>query len=424
MLNRRPTSCVSIGTMRRLLCPLLVILAACNTPTPARPISQSPTAVEDSAPALQALQASRFDEARSLATSVLAKDGANSHAAAVRAVATYQHTAHDLITKLTAIVDRGEELKFLDHESGRQTWTAFLGELEAIDHDLAIAGADPSFSLELCLACWSYDWNRNGQIDDRDRALFELEYDGKGGVIDQADTRRRPTFRFDAGDVDWARAMISFQRATVELILAYKWSDLDKVLQFRIFGSNENIGAVTIKLVDPGRVKHARELILAGLQYSDKSRAAYLAETDDDREWLPNPKQKDHAMPLPMDAAIYATWEAVTTDVRHMLTSEEGLSIRQLMSALDSPKEAAKMPDAYLDFGAMLREPQDIVVDFSNESDSIANIEHVLKGIFGRGYQTSMKRSPLVDRLARMKADLETGNDTLERKLHYLLWIN
>jgi hypothetical protein len=207
------------------------------------------------------------------------------------------------------------------------------------------------------------------------------------------------------------------------MILAYKWSELDKLLRFNIFGSNEKLGKLTIKLVDPGRVKHARELILAGLAFSDKSRDQYLAETDDDREWVPNPKQKSHPLPLPMDANIYATWAAVTTDIRRMMTSEEGLSLKQMMGAVE-PKAAALMPDGYLDFGAMLREPTDIVFDFSDESEKTENIERILRGVFGHGYRTGMKSSPLIQRLSRMKDDLERGTDTFDRKLRYLLWIN
>jgi hypothetical protein len=35
-----------------------------------------------------------------------------------------------------------------------------------------------------------------------------------------------------------------------------------------------------------------------------------------------------------------------------------------------------------------------------------------------------MEASPLVQRLAAMRTDLERGGETLEHKLHYLLWIN
>jgi hypothetical protein len=410
--------------MTRILLAIVGVLAACgNGPEPAKPVPQSPAAIAAAAPAITALQTSKFDDARQIASQVLQQDGGNSRAAAVRALVTYQAAGTALIRELSEIMDRGAQLKAFDHEGGRTTWQDFLAALEAVDRDLTIAGADPAFSLELCLACWQHDWNRSGHIDDRDRKLFEIEYDAKGEPIDQADPARRPTFRFDAGDIEWARAMISFQRAGVEMILAYRWSELDKLFAFSLFGSNKKLAPITIRLIDPGRMKHARTLILAGVDHADKCRVAYLAETDDDREWVPNPTQQSHPIPLPMDAAIYATWEGVTGDVRRMLTSEDGLSLRQFVGMFDA-KAAVHVPDAYLDFGAMLREPKDIVIDLSDESKSPQNIERVLRGIFGNGYRSAMKPSPAVERLSRMKDELERGGDTVENKLRYLLWLN
>lgn len=410
--------------MTRAFLILFGVLAACGSgPDPAKPSPQSPAAIAAAAPAVTALQASKFDDARQIAAQVLAQDGANSRAAAVRALVTYQAAGNTLIRELGEILDKGETLRAFDHEGGRTTWRDFLAALEAVDRDLAIAGADPGFSLELCLACWEHDWNRNGKIDDRDRKLFEIEYAATGEPIDQANPARRPTFRFDAGDIAWARAMISFQRAAVELVLAYRWTELDKLFKWKLFGSNKDMPVITIKLVDAGRVKRARELILTGLDHADKTRLAYLAETDDDREWVPNPKQTSHPIPLPMDATIYATWEGVIGDVRRMLTSEEGVSIKGFMFLLQ-PSAAAIVPDAYLDFGAMLREPKDISLDLSDDSETPQNIERMLRGVFGNGFKPTMKASPVLGRFARMKEELERGSDTVDQKLRYLLWLN
>ena len=399
--------------MKRLLVALVVL--SCG---PAAPVRTPGQRAEASAPAVALLQASKFDDAAHKASAVLAADPGNSRAAAVRAIASYQTGVHGLIEELGQIIDKAERLEFFDHAGGRAAWQGFLGKLEAIDQDLAVAAADRGFSLELCLACWEVDWNHNGRIDSRDRRLFELEFDGKGGEIPEGDPRRRPTFRFDTGDADWGRAMIAFQRAAGELVLAYKWSELDKL--FRSGGPP----AITIHLIDKPRVTRARGLILAGLGFAERCRAAYLAETDDDREWVPNPRQRNHPMPLEVDDAVYQTWAGVIGDVRRMLNSEQGLSIREL-SRLDDDELAARVPDAYIDFGRMLAEPTDITIDFSKErARDLASAEAVLRGVLQNGYQTAMPPSPLVGRLHRMKAQLARGEDTFERKLRYLLWLN
>jgi diadenosine tetraphosphatase ApaH/serine/threonine PP2A family protein phosphatase len=399
-----------------LALPALLALAGCWG-------QSAPRGPRDPAPgAVAALQASRFAEAVQQADATLARDPRSSRAAAVRAIATYKIAGHELFQSLRDIVREADKLEFFDHPGGRAAWQGFLTKLEAIDRDLAVAGADPGFSLELCLACWTADWNGNGRIDDRDRALFELEYDGKGGALPEGDPRRRPTFRFDAGDIEWARAMIAFQRAAGELVLAYRWSELDNLLS-----RDTRKQPLVIRLTDPARIQRARELVIAGLDHADRCREAYLAETDDDREWVPSPRQKSHPMPLEVDDALYRTWAGVTGDLRRMLRSEEGLSLREL-DGLAEADAATYVPDAYIDLGRMLSQPKDIVIDvgllLSGHEPSAADFEQLLRGLLGNGFQPRMKPSPLIGRLRAMKRELDTGGDTLERKLRYLLWLN
>jgi hypothetical protein len=250
--------------------------------------------------------------------------------------------------------------------------------------------------------------------------MFEIEFDGKGGELAEGDPRRRPTYHFDVGDAEWARAMVSFQRAAVEIILAYKWSELDG-----LFGGDPK--KLVIRIDDKSRVRRARTLVLGGLEHGDRCRRAYLAETDDDREWVPNPTQKNYAMPLEVDAFLYDTWKGVLGDVRNMLESKEGISLREAKNVLD-PSDAALVPDIFIDLGAMLRDPKDIVIDLArldrHVGDKRENIDAILEGLLGNGYKKSMKPSPIVARLRKMKDELSRGEDTFERKLRYLLWLN
>ena len=52
---------------------------------------------------------------------------------------------------------------------------ATIVELETAE-DLEKA-SHKNIELELCIACWRYDWNHNGQIDTNDEKLFEIEFD-------------------------------------------------------------------------------------------------------------------------------------------------------------------------------------------------------------------------------------------------------
>ncbi len=400
---------------------VVIVLAACGSNPPARS-TQERTA--DNAAAVTALRASQFESASKEATAALAKDARSSQAAAVRAIATYQLAAHELVTELGKVLQQGISLKLLDHAGGRAAWQKFLDRLAEVDRDLAVVAADPGFSLELCIACWERDYNHSGSVDDRDRKFLELELDDKGESYPEGDPRRRPTFKFDVGDAEWARAMVSFQRAVGELVLAYQWSDLDKLF-FGMADANDKVPTLTIKLGDRQRVTRARELVLNGLAAAERCRAAYLAETDDDREWVPSPKQKSHPIPLAIDDSIYATWSAVLGDVRRMLESKEGISLREVARLGDRDSEN-RVPDIYLDLGAMLSQPKDIVIELGimKGKDTPEKLDRLLRGVLGNGYKPAMKPTPLVKRLDAMKQQLDRGEDTFEKKLRYLIWLN
>ena len=72
----------------------------------------------------------------------------------------------------------------------------------------------------------------------------------------------------------------------------------------------------------------------------------------------------------------------------------------------------------------MFDDPQDIVLDLKETKETPAAIEHVLRGLVGHGYQAHMRASPLVGRLRSMMAELDHGDETFEKKLRYLFWLN
>jgi hypothetical protein len=370
----------------------------------------------DATAAVTALQASKFADARKQADALLAIDARSSRAAAVRAIATYQGAAERLVTEINAIMETGDVMKALDHQAGRAMWTKFLDALDAVDRDLEIVAKDPGFSLELCVACLEIDWNRERGVDERDRRMLELEYDGRGGELAENDPRRRPTFRFDVGDAEWGRAMIGFQRAFVNLVLGYDWRQLDRIFM----GGDKRL---VFPISDKARVKKAHELFVFALDRSAAERTAYLAETDDDREWVPNPRQKNHPVPLAVDASLYATWDAILGDVKDMLASKTGVSFKEIARLLDDDLEALA-PAAYLDLGAMFREPTDIVIDLTDDSETPKNAERILRGLVGRGYKESMSASPLVGRIRTMIQSVDKGEETFDHKLRYLFWFN
>ena len=396
--------------------PLLILLATLASAC-APSLAQRETAAR---PAMDALRASKFVDARKAAQEVIKQDGSNPYARVVDAVTRYRETIHNLVTDLGSLAAG----MFVSHAiSDGMLRFALEGadkELAAVDDDLAKAAAFPELAFDLCLACWEVDWNRDGRIDDRDRHILEIEVDAQGGQLADGDPRRRPTFHFDHGDVLWARAMVAFQRAAMNIVTAYAWGDVNPTALIN------GRGSFTIRLDHPVRMVEARRLLMLGLDMADGCRKAYLAETDDEREWLPNPRQKNHPMPLPVDDELYRTWELLVGDLRRLVNGEEGLSVVELAQLGDHQWE--NPPQGFLDLGGMLAKPKDITLDMTaiegRHYDLEKRPEPLLRDVFGSAYRTTMKPSPIIGRLSRMKKEVEHGKESAERKLRYLLWLN
>ncbi|GMV15099.1 MAG: hypothetical protein HS104_17470 [Polyangiaceae bacterium] len=372
------------------------------------------------APATGALGKGDLGAAGRHAEAALSRDRKNSQAALVRAITRYERAMKQASKDLRTVVIGGAMAGGLN----QRYLTSALAELDAalrtVEGDLALASQDPEISLELCLACWEKDWNGNGRVDSRDRLLFQIEQDASGRPIPDGDPRRKPTFRFDLGDVYWARAFVAFQRAAIDVLSAYDFSELDRLLDER--GTRPQ--RLRLRLVHPERMRSAREHVLRGLAHSEQSRRAYLRERDDDREWVPSPRQKSHPLPLPVDGALYATWEGVVGDLERLVRGQEGLSVRELAQLGDHRWE--NPPGGFIDVGGSFSAPRDIVIDLDllERAERKQDVEAALGSLLGANYRRQMKPSPLPSRLSRMKGEVDRGEESLERKLRYLFWIN
>lgn len=376
-------------------------------------------------PAVDALRAADFEHAQSLADDALTKSDDNSRAAAVAAIARYRKLAHDLMGDFTTVIASFAASALLRGNVVNQDFLDFAftradTRLAEVDALLAKAEKDTGFNLDLCLACWSVDWNRSGELDDFDAHLFEIELDAQGEPLPPDDARRRPTFRFDVADVTWLRAMVHFQRAALALALAY-----DPNVTFR----SRRAQTLTLQLRDAKKLRDARDLILTALTLAEQCRVSVLAETDDEREWVPNPKQKSYALPLPVDDELFETWRGVLVDVRALLESREGLDVAALAQLGDHRWK--EPPRGFLDLGAFFSQPRTFTIsdqqlhtlDHMNRQDPGA-LSELLGQVLGPSYKSSMPASPLLQRLERISKEIDHGQDTFERKLRYLFWLN
>jgi hypothetical protein len=121
---------------------------------------------------------------------------------------------------------------------------------------------------------------------------------------------------------------------------------------------------------------------------------------------------------------------------------EQGLSVAELAQLGDH--QWVNPPKGFIDVGRLLSEPGDIVLnperldeveDIASRANierqmngepsiSPAPVEEALRDILGAKYRPEMKPTPLIRRLSRMKSEIDRGEESFERKLRYLFWIN
>ena len=393
--------------------------------TPPIPIAERNAAAQA---AVALLQAGQLEEARAAAQQVLGSDAGNPRAHLVLALAEYrvamQRLAEDIMAAVAGAAV-GSRL-FNQGQVNMRYWRFALDEadkaLGSVDAHLETAARVPDASLEFCLACWPGDWNSDGKIDERDTLLLQIELDENGNALPEGDPRRKPTYRFDLGDFHWATAMVAFQRAALAILVAYDISDIP-----RVFRGGSKSTVLRIPLTDAESVRRAKRLILAALDASDRSRLAILAETDDDREWLPNPRQKNHPMPLPVDDKLFETWEGVIADLRSLMRGETGIDVAALMRLPNSRRQNA--PGGFINVSKLFDAPGDIVLEEKQlkrifDPESRADAEAALRELFGAKYVAQMPAGPIFDRLRRMADEVARGMEPVGHKLRYLFWIN
>jgi hypothetical protein len=403
---------------------LVALLATCSTTGTRRP---KPGSREDAQHALVDLQRGEFAAAEDAARELLERDEHNPYGNVVAALTLYKRTVHDVTIDAASVIGGAVLMGGINHRYIDFALRSAAERLDRVAEHLSRASADASFSMELCLACWKTDWNRDGRINERDSLILQVEYDEHGDRLARHDPRRRPTFHFDIGDIFWARAMVDFQRAAVAIASAYDYRQLDTM--FARWGRETQVEEAVIPLRNREAVLRAKALLLSGLDHADRARREYLAETDDEGEWLPNPTQKNHPLPLPVDEVLYETWESVIRDVRNLITGNEGLSVTAMAQLGDHQWE--NPPGGYVNVGRLLERPGPIVINRSHleavdhySDRAREDVEATLEDFLGDKYVSQMKPSPLVDTLARIRDEVDTGKESVERKLKYFLWLN
>jgi len=151
---------------------------------------------------------------------------------------------------------------------------------------------------------WELDLDGDGTITPFEKHFFWVAKRGDNqiaafsGINSPTEYYQRqfikPVIKLDQSDVYWATAYLNFAEAALNLLLSY---NIDLA------------GKVDVVLNDEKRIAfRAYPRLLEGIATSRRLRESLLKETDNDREWIPNPRQTQTTFPLVLDAQSFATW--------------------------------------------------------------------------------------------------------------------
>lgn len=203
-----------------------------------------------------------------------------------------------------------------DRELIRARAESYLSRIAAIRGALErVKTAKPLFVIEP--GAWAVDLDGDGTVSMQERYFFwtpkrGLDMSPMVRAASEESYRKSyaaPVINVDQSDVYWALAYCNFAEAALHLALSYDFAD----------------DFSQVRLVNAARVgSSAYPRLLAGLRYSAKLRESLLAETHDDREWIPNPRQTHTSFPLVMDEQTFATWGGLLKELQDLV---EGKSL-------------------------------------------------------------------------------------------------
>jgi len=214
-----------------------------------------------------------------------------------------------------------------------QVSEATLAEIKS--HDVAI---------ELDLANINMDWVADPNVDRRDNLLRSFRrVIGNRVPLDPA---QGFVVRFDAADVQWLRGYCHLLMALCEFSLAYDQEDFWNVIARRMFSraqtpfdfldeespSTDNnwnmnlildgiagIHQLRFPVQEPERMPRALAHVKQTIQLSRDMWELVEAETDNDREWIPNPRQRPPFSGGEVSAEMIVGWHEFLDEAEAIL---------------------------------------------------------------------------------------------------------
>lgn len=221
-------------------------------------------------------------------------------------------------------VPKNDDPKPISYKELGRILDAFAADLWRAEATLA-AIKDDKVKLRLRLANVSFDFAGTGK--ERTTLIDLLNRVNEGRFEFQKDN---PELRvhFDRGDVAWLRAYCHLLSAMVD---GYRALDMEAGFHARVgdvFPKVERPAKVAddewfnkLKVVEPNRLRSMRLHFVAVCELNRETWKHIRAETDNDHEWLPHPKQTDQ-LGIPMSDQQIDRWLDMMAQFEGLLKGE------------------------------------------------------------------------------------------------------
>lgn len=232
------------------------------------------------------------------------------------------------------------------YETTRQILQTLLNDLAKVRSTLDPI-QDPTIKLPMRIGLTRMDFNGDGKLDKTESFWNVLTRITEIRATEQA--AKAFTINFDTGDVAWLRGYCNLLAAIGETVLAYderQLFDATAHLMFtkpqtpypfladgrKVFQYGDNLDLVDVvaffhlinfPLLEPQRLTTALQHLQTTLALSRDSWKLIVAEKDNDREWLPNPKQKGVIPNAVVTQAMIDSWISFVGESEDLLAGKK-----------------------------------------------------------------------------------------------------
>ena len=247
-------------------------------------------------------------------------------------------------------IPENEKPDQISYELARSVIQDFVSDLGKAEKTLA--GVKSSgVKLPLKIGQIRLDLDGDGVGTDEESVWNILNALGSGGRPAEANAAvNQLVIAFDDGDVLWLRGYCHVMSALGEIVLAYEWKDqfertahlfypsvktpydflqAEGTGPFNGFNSQNILDVIALihtvnyECVEPERMKVALGHLESVISLSRESWKLINAETDDDREWLPNPRQTAALGELRVSQQNLLGWQAFLDEADAILQGKK-----------------------------------------------------------------------------------------------------